>query len=241
MFRWTDEMIAFMKDAAAAGSYQKELSAWICEKLPQAGHVCDAGCGLGFLSLQLAAQYPKVTAADISDQALAVLRERAEAQNLSNLHILQIDLLHDTPPMVFDAMVFCLFGHMDEVLRIAKRCCRGRVVVIKKAFSHHRFSFSSVPLKDEQTDQAAQYLERLGIPFELETRTFEMGQPLRSLDAAVRFFEVYSKDAPGTLSKDLVAQRLVHTDDARFPFYLPQSKALGRFTIQTKDIPEEFL
>ena len=28
MFRWTDEMIAFMKDAAAAGSYQKELSAW---------------------------------------------------------------------------------------------------------------------------------------------------------------------------------------------------------------------
>ena len=229
MFRWTDEMIAFMKDAAAAGSYQKELSAWICEKLPQAGHVCDAGCGLGFLSLQLAAQYPEVTAADISDQALAVLREQAEAQNLSNLHILQIDLLHDTPPMVFDAMVFCLFGHMDEVLRI------------KKAFSHHRFSVSSVPLKDEQTDQAAQYLERLGIPFELETRTFEMGQPLRSLDAAVRFFEVYSKDAPGTLTKDLVAQRLVHTDDARFPFYLPQSKALGRFTIQTKDIPEEFL
>lgn len=241
MFRWTDEMISFMKDAAAASSYQKELSAWIFSQIPQAGHVCDAGCGLGFLSLQLAAQYPEVTAADISDQALAVLREQAEAQNLSNLHILQIDLLHDAPQTIFDAMVFCLFGHMDEVLRIAKRCCRGRVVVIKKAFSHHRFSVSSVPLKDELTDQAAQYLRRLGIPFELETRTFEMGQPLRSVDDAVRFFEVYSKDAPGTLTKDLVAQRLLHTGDEQFPFYLPQSKALGRFTIQTKDIPEELL
>ena len=66
MFRWTDDMVRFMRDAAGFGSYQTELAGWICSQIPQARHVCDAGCGLGFLALQLAQRYPRVTAADIS-------------------------------------------------------------------------------------------------------------------------------------------------------------------------------
>ena len=58
---------------------------------------------------------------------------------------------------------------------------------------------------------------------------------------AVRFFEIYSKDAPGTLTREAVRARLTETGDAQFPYYLPQKKALGRFTIDTKDIPEEIL
>ena len=54
MFRWTDDMVRFMRDAAGFGSYQTELAGWICSQIPQARHVCDAGCGLGFLALQLA-------------------------------------------------------------------------------------------------------------------------------------------------------------------------------------------
>ena len=68
-----------------------------------------------------------------------------------------------------------------------------------------------------------------------------MGQPLRRLRDAVRFFEIYSKDAPGTLTREAVRARLTETGDAQFPYYLPQKKALGRFTIDTKDIPEEIL
>lgn len=241
MFHWTDDMVRFMRDAAGYGSYQTELAGWICDQLPQAQHVCDAGCGLGFLALQLARRYPRVTAADISDQALHILRAQAEEKRLSNLEIVQTDLLTFAPETRFDAMVCCLFGKMPELLPMAKRCCAGRIVVIKKAFTHHRFSVSSVPLRDEVTDRAAEYLRERGVRFSLETRTFEMGQPLRSLDDAMRFFETYSKDAPGTLTREAVLARLTETDDAQFPYYLPQKKALGRFTIDTKDIPEEFV
>lgn len=241
MFRWTGDMISFMQDAAAYGTYQKELCGWICAELPEKKRVCDAGCGLGFLSLRLAEWFSHVTAADISEDALAVLRAQAAARGVTNLEILQTDLMAFSPDEPFDAMVFCLFGKMRESLRIAKRCCKGRVVIVKKAFTHHRFSVSSVPIKDEVTDQAAAFLRERGVPFSLSVREFEMGQPLRSIGDAARFFEIYSKDAPGALTEEAIRARLTQTGNTQFPFYLPQCKALGRFTMDTKDIPEEFL
>lgn len=241
MFCWTDDMISFMQDAANFGSYQKELADWICGALPAVRHVCDAGCGLGFLSVRLAERFETVTAADISGQALSNLRRMAAEKRISNLQILETDMMTFTPERPYDAMVFCLFGRMQEILRVAKRCCTGTIVVAKKAFTHHRFSVSSVPLRDEVTDQAAGFLCAHGVPFRLETKTFDMGQPLRSLDDAVRFFEIYSKDAPGTITRETVLPRLRMTGDRAFPYYLPQEKALGRFAIDTKDIPEELL
>ncbi|MFQ8765497.1 MAG: class I SAM-dependent methyltransferase [Oscillospiraceae bacterium] len=187
MFCWTDDMISFMQDAANFGSYQQELADWICEALPVVRHVCDAGCGLGFLSVRLAERFETVTAADISGQALANLHRIAAEKNVSNLEILETDMLTFAPEAPYDAMVFCLFGRMREILRVAKRCCAGEIVVVKKAFTHHRFRSSSVPLRDEVTEQAADFLRAHGVPFRLETKTFDMGQPLRSLDDAVRF------------------------------------------------------
>ena len=232
MFCWTDDMISFMQDAANFGSYQQELADWICGALPAVRHVCDAGCGLGFLSVRLA---------ELSGQALSNLRRMAAEKRISNLQILETDMMTFTPERPYDAMVFCLFGRMQEILRVAKRCGAGEIVVVKKAFTHHRFSVSSVPLRDEVTEQAADFLRAHGVPFRLETKTFDMGQPLRSLDDAVRFFEIYSKDAPGTITRETVLPRLRETGDDVFPYYLPQEKALGRFTIDTKDIPEELL
>ena len=97
MFRWTDDMVRFMRDAAGFGSYQTELAGWICGQIPDAQHVCDAGCGLGFLALQLAQRYPRVTAADISEQALDIAHAQAEEKRVSNLEIVQTDLLAYAP------------------------------------------------------------------------------------------------------------------------------------------------
>ena len=83
MFCWTDDMISFMQDAANFGSYQQELADWICGALPAVRHVCDAGCGLGFLSVRLAERFETVTAADISGQAL---EKRLQSGNSGDGH-----------------------------------------------------------------------------------------------------------------------------------------------------------
>lgn len=239
MFEWTQEMVRFMRDAALQSTYHQALADAVCERLLPARHVCDAGCGLGFLSCELAAHVSRVTAADISSSALEVLRAQTAARGIGNIEILQTDLGCFTPDAPYDAMVFCMFGRTRQTLRIAKRCCNGRIVMVKKGYTHHRFSLGNVPLRDETHITAAQELRALGVPFALETRVFEMGQPFRSLDDAVRFFRLYSKDEPGAITPEAVAARLRQTGEAEFPLYLPQEKALGLFTIQTEDIGEE--
>ena len=136
MFRWTDDMVRFMRDAVGFGSYQTELAGWICSQIPQARHVCDAGCGLGFLALQLAQRYPRVTAADISEQALDIAHAQAEEKRVSNLEIVQTDLLAYAPETRFDAMVFCLF-HWP---------CSTTVLTIRKETESRKWTLLAVLL-----------------------------------------------------------------------------------------------
>lgn len=196
MFRWTDDMVRFMRDAAGFGSYQTELAGWICSQIPQARHVCDAGCGLGFLALQLAQRYPRVTAADISEQALDIAHAQAEEKRVSNLEIVQTDLLAYAPETRFDAMVFCLFGKMPEILPIAKRCCAGRIVVIKKAFTHHRFSMSRVPLRDEVTDRAADFLRERACGFRWKHASLKWGSRYEAFAMRCGFLKFTARTRP---------------------------------------------
>lgn len=126
MFCWTDDMISFMQDAANFGSYQQELADWICGALPAVRHVCDAGCGLGFLSVRLAERFETVTAADISGQALANLHRMAAEKNVSNLEILETDMMTFTPEAPYDAMVFCLFGGCGKFCAWQSAAARGK-------------------------------------------------------------------------------------------------------------------
>ena len=132
MFRWTDDMVRFMRDAAGFGSYQTELAGWICSQIPQARHVCD----VGFLALQLAQRYPRVTAADISEQALDIAHAQAEEKRVSNLEIVQTDLLAYAPETRFDAMVFCLF-HWP---------CSTTVLTIRKETESRKWTLLAVLL-----------------------------------------------------------------------------------------------
>ena len=43
-------------------------------------------------------------------------------------------------------MVFCLFGRTEDTLRIAKKQCRGKIFLVKRDYSHHRFSAGKVSL-----------------------------------------------------------------------------------------------
>ena len=51
--QWTDESIAFLRDAAAMNRYYETIAEKITPQFQENAHVCDAGCGIGELSLAL--------------------------------------------------------------------------------------------------------------------------------------------------------------------------------------------
>lgn len=76
----------------------EELAEWILSmSLGDALKVLDMGCGSGVLGLTLAAERPAwhVTLADVSDDALALARENAEALAVGNVSVMQSDLFSD--------------------------------------------------------------------------------------------------------------------------------------------------
>ena len=128
--QWTDESIAFLRDAAATNRYYETVAEKITPQLPENAHVCDAGCGIGELSLALKPYCRHVTAICGDVEAL-------------------------TPKEPYDAMVFCLFGRTQNTLRIAKKQCRGRIFLVKRDYSHHRFSAGKVSLGEYTAGSAA--------------------------------------------------------------------------------------
>ena len=181
MFTWTPEMIRLMQNANARSEYHRQLAAILAPKLAGCRTLCDAGCGLGSLSAALSPYFDAITAADVSDAALDVLRETIRTQNLTNITPLPCDLLQSTDRTRYDGMVFCFFGSLAEILPVARRQCAKTLVIIKKNYELHRFSLTAQPLRGE-TAQAA---KQAGIDLEDALRTHGTSEPLWRLGCGV--------------------------------------------------------
>lgn len=237
MFVWNEDMIRFLRDASEQSNYHRLLAKYLAGRLPQNAHVCDAGCGLGYLSLRLAPYCRQVTAVDVSPEALAVLEENRKRDGIENIDIRCGEIAAMPPEAPYDAMVFCFFGTGNEALRIAKKQCQGPVIIIKKGWSEHRFSLGKQKMGHESYADMLALLEGYGIPHSGETLTLEMGQPFRSLPDACRFFEIYEQSG-AAVTEEAVKKRLTATGDSTFPWYLPQPKVMGIITLDSRDIPE---
>ena len=237
MFQWNEEMVRFMRTASEYGDYHRRLVQRMRPALHSADHICDAGCGLGYLSLALAPYVRRVTAADRSEAALDVLRQNCAARGIRNIDILSGELQPVPLAAPYDAMVFCFFGRMEEIAAVAKAQCRGTVFVFKKNYTSHRFSVGEHPAGWDSFRAGADWLTERGVPFEAETLEPEMGQPFRSMEEARQFFRLYSRDADkAAITDEFLRGRLAETGREDFPLYLPHKRQVGYLQVESKDL-----
>ncbi len=230
MQRWGEDALRFMCDASEYGSFYKTLAEELLPYLPRDGHICDAGCGLGYLSQTLAEHCAHVTAIDIAQAPIDSLASRCTEDHL-HIRCENIFDISDT----FDAMIFCYFGKTEEILNLAKKLCSGQVIVIKRDCSEHTFSLGQVRRKRHSVENIRQALRDRGIPFVQKQLCIEMGQPFRCLEDAMRFFELYNK-SDQAVTLDLVEKRLIRTESREFPLYLPSIRKMEMIVFSTTDL-----
>lgn len=237
MFSWEKEGIRFMQDASEYGSYYRRLAELLRPYLTKQSRICDAGCGLGFLSLELAPFVREVVAVDADRRALEVLEENCRKKKEKKIRILQGDMMQLNEGEIFDSMIFCFFGSMDEILSIAERHCRGTVFVFKKNYDRHRFSVGNHAFLHDGFEMAKARLNELSIPFEKQTLELEFGQPFRKVEAARRFYEIYSQDAEkAVITDEFLRKKLVRTEQEEFPYYLPHQRRVGFLKLDAGEI-----
>ena len=232
---WTEESAGWLARAYRHGTAAQTLCNWIAPGLQPGARVCDVGCGVGALSLALARRGFCVTALDISETALAQLRTEKED---AGIDVRCEDAKTHTPQAPYDAMIFCFFSGMEECLRIAARCCAGDVFYISRDYDLHRFSVGLHPVRYSGYRQARDLLDRLGVPYDCRECELDMGQPFESMEEARRFFALYSRDDPALITDDFLMSRLMQTQDAQYPLYLPHMRRAGMVHVHVKDIPQ---
>ena len=239
MFQWTPEKIRFLRDASEYTPFNRVLAQHALKAFSGPGHVLDAGCGIGCLSLELAPFCERVTALDTSGEALDVLRERVRNTGTGNIRILQADVFRLPETEQFDCAVFCFFGTVPEILPVLKKHVRSTAVLIKKNWARHRFSASRAPMQRFSYRESCRDLEEAGIPFRTEEFRLETGQPFRSLSDARVFFAVHGRDGENTCLTDReLESRLVRTGKEPFPFVLSAVEPVGIIVLDAGSVPD---
>lgn len=229
---WSPDAMRFMRDAASRSDYHERLAAHIAPYLPPEADVCDAGCGMGDLAIALASRCKTVTAVDRAAAPIEGLRARPLPHNL---RVICADIF--TLEQQFDAMVFCYFGRMQEILTVSARLCRKTVAVVKRRERTRLFSVRPTPTEHRIAAQAADFLNERGIPFRNECLALELGQPFRSVEEAECFFALYNRaDTP--ISRAELMRRLQPCADAEFPLYLPALRQMELLVFDADSIRE---
>lgn len=237
MYHWKPDMIRFMQDASARTDYYRLLAQQIAARVPSEAHVCDMGCGLGHLAMELAKRFRAVTAIDLSPAAIEAFRKRLEADVPPNLTILCQDAFTLPERTRFDAAVFCYFGSLEEILRLAKAYCTGTVVVVRRNTHRHRFDLDGTARSIASAAEVERTLAQRGVPFIRQEFEPEFGQPFRSVEDAALFFRTYRRgdpDAPVDTAQ--ILPLLQPTNDPAFPYYLPHEKKLVLFSFSAADL-----
>lgn len=233
MSEWSDRMIGFMADASEYGNYFEELSKTLSIYLDRSWTVCDAGCGIGQLTATLSPYVKQVTGIDRSEAAIGKLKNSLATAGLDNAEAVCADFDNLDSSFVFDAMIFNYYGRMDEILEIARRYCRKRIIVVKKNYTNHRFSIGKNPINESSTSEVSAFLDSRGIRYTTRLFSAEFGQPFHSIEDAVDFFSIYSRDKDRSLiNSENVEKRLVETGKSDFPYYLPHRRESIIFAIE---------
>ena len=140
--------------------------------------VLDVGCGSGMYTIRLARQARAVTALDLSEEMLRILRRDAEALGLANIEYLRSSWMEYEDPRCYE-IVFCSMNPAiqdDQSREKLLRHASDRVVFI--AFSRRPPSnvmrglydhYQITPRRFESAPQMREWLDRRGMGYDFRS------------------------------------------------------------------------
>jgi len=226
-FEWNVDTIRWYQEANEYTGFFKQVAGLIAPKLAGYATMCDIGCGLGLLDLELCNSIGHITCIDISREAIEALNKTLQEKHITNIETRVMD--SSDIKENWDVITISFFGSssLEEYLPH----CKKLFAVVTGSLSNELTPEQHFPFKRHSVPEIEQALKLKDIPYSLTQAAFEFGQPLASKEEAVRFVRSHS---PGINPEDLatfLSERLVETGEERFPFFLPRLKSIGIFEI----------
>ena len=227
-FSWGTQSIKWFLDASAYTGFHKKLASRIIPLLQPADTLCDMGCGLGMLDLEIAPYLREITAVDVDEAVVGALSQIVRDLGLENVRTRRGDALALNES--FDVLLLSFFGR-PGVVDLLKFYRRRFIRVVS---SNNNSGLYPQPYKNYVKDTVpvvCEILDALKIGYTLESCSFEFGQPLKSWQEAELFVLNNAPQASAGEVSAFLKERLTDTGREDFPFYLPNTKEFGIFVI----------
>ncbi|MFA9463926.1 MAG: class I SAM-dependent methyltransferase [Velocimicrobium sp.] len=227
-FDWNKDTIRWYQEANQYTGFFHHLADIIAPKLEGITSLCDIGCGLGLVDLELSKSIEHITCIDIHPRAIEALQLKIREQNITNIEPLHMDARDITQN--FDAILISFFGSrsVEEFLPI----CKKLIAVVANKSERELFPEKYRSFHKNNTENVERYLKAQMIPYTTRLVCFEFGQPFSSFAEAKRFVRSLSKQITGEELDLFLSTQLVETGEERTPFFLPHQKTVTVFEIQ---------
>jgi hypothetical protein len=229
-FEWNKQSIEWFLDASIYTEFHKELGQHIIPFLDPEDSICDFGCGLGRLDLELLPHVSRITAIDIDRQVINMLRQASNVLGYRNLYPLWGDSYsicdkHDVGIMSF----FGKSGH--DMLHYRNMCNKKLIRIVNVQNSSNLYPQKYRTTRKDTVSIVKNELISRNLIFDFVETSIEFGQPLRSQNIAKKFILSHAPQAPIHEVKSFLAEHAILTGREDFPIYIPNSKKVGIFVI----------
>ena len=213
---WSNEMIKYYQRAASISSFHKELATLIESLISKDESIVELGCGLGYLSAELARRGYNITGLDNDEGAIAFAKEHFPSVNFVKEDAYKDEIKADVSLCVF-------FGRILEEDNLTSLLSTASSRLIYLTNEHNRETEPSFNKSKALSDE----LKRMGIKHSVSYHTLNFDQPLIDEEDAKTFLSSsYRKDIP---------LHLIPSNRSDYKYLLPKVKAFGIFTIHKEE------
>lgn len=228
-FNWNIDTIRWYQDANNYTGYFKNIASFIIPKLEGCSTLCDIGCGLGLIDMELCKYIDSITCIDINQEAIKALEKNIKDKNILNISPRLIDC--DDMKENWDVIFLSFFGSRN--LKEFLPYCKKLIAVVGSKNQNGLFPEKYRSFYKNTSANVEEALNRDGISYILTEVSFEFGQPLLSIEDAKNFVRAHSRNSITTEDlEQFLSQRLIETGEKQYPYFIPRMKSVGIFEIQ---------
>ncbi len=227
-FNWNADTIKWYQTANEYTGFFKNLAELIRPRLEGCKTLCDIGCGLGLVDLELSQTLTSITCVDRNHAAIEDLKSSIKKRKIDNITPLLIDC--EQLEGHWDAIIISFFG--SHQLEKFLPSCQKLFAIVDKKSGQKPYLEKYRKFNRNTCTNVEQALKQKRINYALDEVTLEFGQPLVSFADAQDFVRTnYTAVAEADLNRFLDCQ-LLETNEPEFPFYIPKSKTIGIFEVE---------
>jgi SAM-dependent methyltransferase len=243
LFIWNEKTLDWFKTASVYTGFHRKLASIVRPYVADCETLCDVGCGLGLLDLELAKDLRSILCVDKSEAVIGTLNELIRERDARNVVARAADVNTLTGERR-DAVIMSFFGSsLEDIVRFSAICDKRMILIVhEKASAARCVNAVSLRPKPFGAAEVRGFLTDRNLRFQERRAALEFGQPFKSAADARDFVRIYTDSMLDATGKDGPAEqerlygdiesRLIETGRADYPVYLPKRKRIAVFAVE---------